>query len=147
MSRFVFPAKYAMRLNTSDKNKSTLAYFTIIDLETGIEFRDCQLKARKDGGHFVSAPFRSYEQDGETKYVNFWRAAYDEDAGAYMESGVAFLEEMTEAALKKYRALSKDGGGSSGGRSNGGRPSKASAPKATRSGRGPAVDDDDSFGF
>lgn len=61
MSRFVIPAK-GMRLNTSGKS-STLAFFTVIDTKIGIEFRDVQLKQRRDGGVFVSAPFRSYERN------------------------------------------------------------------------------------
>lgn len=160
MSRFAWPSKYAMRVNSSGKNSSTLAYFTIIDTEIGIEFRDVQLKQRKDGGNFVSSPFRSYDQDGETKYVNFWRAGYDEDEGAYMEAGVAYLDEMTAVALKKYKAMSKEEGGNGGGNGGGGRSgaksggaksggSKSGAKGGQRSGRGPAVDteDDDDFGF
>lgn len=104
MSRFVIPAK-GMRLNTSGKS-STLAFFTVIDTKIGIEFRDVQLKKRRDGGVFVSAPFRSYERnDGETAYVNFWRPAYDEDAGAYMEEGMAYIEEMAEVAYERYQEL------------------------------------------
>lgn len=46
MSRFVIPSK-GMRLNTSGKS-STLAFFTVIDTKIGIEFRDVQLKQRRD---------------------------------------------------------------------------------------------------
>lgn len=145
MSRFVIPAK-GMRLNTSGKS-STLAFFTVIDTKIGIEFRDVQLKKRRDGGVFVSAPFRSYERnDGETAYVNFWRPAYDEDAGAYMEEGMAYIEEMAEVAYERYQELLENEESSPrkrrSSRSSGGRTRGKGAP-SRRSGRGPVVEDDD----
>lgn len=145
MSRFVIPAK-GMRLNTSGKS-STLAFFTVIDTKIGIEFRDVQLKQRRDGGVFVSAPFRSYERnDGEAVYVNFWRPAYDEDAGAYMEEGMAYVEEMAEVAYERYQKLLESeesslrrrrSSRSSGSTTRG----RGTSPR--RSGRGPVVEDDD----
>lgn len=145
MSRFVIPAK-GMRLNTSGKS-STLAFFTVIDTKIGIEFRDVQLKKRRDGGVFVSAPFRSYERnDGETAYVNFWCPAYDEDAGAYMEEGMAYIKEMAEVAYERYQELLENEESSlrrrRSSRSSGGRTRGKGAP-SRRSGRGPVVEDDD----
>lgn len=145
MSRFVIPAK-GMRLNTSGKS-STLAFFTVIDTRIGIEFRDVQLKQRRDGGVFVSAPFRSYERDdGETAYVKFWRPAYDEEAGAYMEEGMAYVEEMTEVAYERYQKLLESEESSlrrrRSSRSSGGKTRGRGAPPRS-SGRGPVVEDND----
>lgn len=68
---FTFPPKFAMRLNTAGTNKSTLAYFNVVNNETGLEFRDVRLIEGKDG-RFVAAPFRTYEdKDGKTQFSDF----------------------------------------------------------------------------
>lgn len=146
MARFKFPKKYAMRLNEGAKNKNTLAYFTIIDTELGLEFRDVQLKTGKNGV-FVSSPFRSYEdKEGETKYVNFWRASYDEENNSYSEEGMAYTEAMAKAAHKLYLTMA-DGGGDDedrpARRKDGKSGGKSSSGQKSGRGKAPEVDEDE----
>lgn len=110
MSRFAFPEKYAMRLIENGKG-GALAYFNIIDTETGIEYRDVRLIQGKNGV-FVSAPFRSYEAKGETKYADYWRASFESD-GSRSTKGVAFVEEMAQVAYARYEQEAANGGGNS----------------------------------
>lgn len=139
---FVFEGDYAMRVN--DKG-TTLAYFTVRFVPLGLEFRDVRLLKGKNG-HFVAAPFRSYEKDGETKYADFWRPAYDQANNARDEAGVAFVEAMAEAAVAEYtrRTEGKKSSGSSnsGGakRTSGRGPARAAAPVASS-------DDEDGLPF
>lgn len=132
MSRFAFPAKYAMRL-VEKRDSKVLAYFTIIDTEIGIEFKDVRLMKGKNGV-FVAAPFREWQKNGQKQYSDFWRAAWDEEAGERNERGVAYLEEMTAAANELYDKLSNGG-------ERGGDEEDAPAPRrrapAKRSARGP----------
>lgn len=140
--RFQFPEKYAMRLVEKPGGK-VLAYFTIIDTEIGIEFRDVRLM-KGSNGVFVASPFRDYEKNGKKQYSDFWRAAWDEQSSERSERGVAYLEEMTEAAKELYERLSSGSGDSE---SAAPRRGKAAAAPAKRSARGPVkppvVDEDD----
>jgi DNA-binding cell septation regulator SpoVG len=131
--RFQFPGKYAMRPVKNGKG-NVLAYFTTVDTEIGIEFRDVRLIEGKNGV-FVAAPFRSYEKDGKTEYSDFWRAAYDVDAEARDERGVKYVEEMAQAAFAKYQEAM---GGEASAPRGSDRGASSSAPSgARRSGRGP----------
>lgn len=134
MAKFSWPKQYAMRLNTSGKNERTLAYFNIINEDTGIEFRDVRLIEGKEG-MFAAPPFRSYEdtKTKETKYADYWRAAFDDDTNARREDGVAFMEAMTQFAVKKYQELLAGAEDEQPTRST-----RQSAPAGRRSGRGPA---------
>lgn len=136
---FIFDGAYAMRV--VDKG-NIMAYFTTVFTPLGMEFRDVRLIKGKNGA-FVAAPFRSYESNGETKYADFWRPAYDKANNARNADGVAFVEAMAEAAMAEYNA--RKGGSQSAGSS-----SKPAA--ARKSGRGPvaptvtAGDDDEDSG-
>lgn len=132
MARFIFPGKYAMRpMKGKGKKKSkVLAYFNVVDTKIGIEFRDVRL-IEGENGVFVGAPFRTYEKNNETKYSDYWRAAYDEDTEARNETGVAYLEEMAEAAYEKYRESAE---GEDDDEDEDERPARRSSQ---RSGRGP----------
>lgn len=100
--RFKFEGKYAMRV--IDGKGSLLAYFNVVDVDLGIEFRDVRLIEGKNGV-FVGAPFRSYEdkKSGETKYADYWRPAFEDDARS--EEGMAYVEEMAEAAHEHYLSI------------------------------------------
>lgn len=106
--RFRFPEKYAMRVVNKAGSK-VLAYFTIIDNEIGIEFRDVRLM-KGSKGNFVAAPFRDYEKDGQKKYADFWRPAWNEEAEERDERGVAYVEEMLRAAQELYDSISSGEG-------------------------------------
>jgi DNA-binding cell septation regulator SpoVG len=129
MSRFEFRGDYAMRPQSGNGN--LLAYFNVIDTETGIEFRDMRLVEGRNGV-FVAGPFRSYEDktSGETKYSDYIRAAYEGDDRN--EKGVQWFEELTQAAYAHFETLSKGGEKPT--------PARSSKPAAgaRRSGRGPA---------
>lgn len=124
-SDFIFDGQYAMRV--VDKG-NIMAYFTTTFTPLGLELRDVRLLKGKNGA-FVAAPFRSYESNGETKYADFWRPAYDKDNNARNADGVAFVEAMAAAAMAEYERRK---GGSSG---SAGSSSKPAA--ARKSGRGP----------
>lgn len=128
MSRFKFEGDYAMRV--VDGKGSLLAYFNVVDTKIGIEFRDCRLMEGKNGV-FVGPPFRSYEKDGETKYADYWRPAFDGDERN--EDGVAYVEEMAEAAYEYYQSIADE------------KPKKASkaAPKGGSKGRSAYRDEEE----
>ena len=137
---FIFDGQYAMRVVDKD---NIMAYYTTTFTPLGMEFRDVRLLKGKNGA-FVAAPFRSYESNGETKYADFWRPAYDKANNARNADGVAFVEAMAEAAMAEYDRR-KNGGSSA---------SSASKPAARKSGRGPVApvvaggeDEDDGSGL
>jgi DNA-binding cell septation regulator SpoVG len=148
-SRFRFTGKYAMRPLKKGKG-NMLAYFDVTDTKLGIEFRDCRLIEGKNGV-FVSSPSREYENDeGETKYVNYWGAAYDAENESRDENGMAYLEELAEAAYAEYERVTSKGSKSKGRKvvddddeDEDDRPAKKKAK--SKSGRGPVprADDDD----
>jgi DNA-binding cell septation regulator SpoVG len=132
MSRFKFEGDYAMRV--MDGKGSLLAYFNVIDTEIGIEFRDCRLIEGKNGV-FVGAPAREYEsKDGETKYSDFWRVSFEDDARS--EEGMAYVEEMAEAAFEYYESLLDEDEAP---RKNKAKAKKKAAPKSKR----PPVEEED----
>lgn len=100
MSRFMFPGKRAMRPMNNGGN--TLAYFDFVDTATGLEYRDWRLIDSKKGV-FVASPYRAYNSNGETRYSDFVRPAKDGDGRN--EDGVAFFEELAEAAYAEYQAV------------------------------------------
>lgn len=106
-TRFIFPGQYAMRPMKKGKGK-VLAYFDVVDTVTGLIYRDCKLI---DGpnGTFVSSPSRDYEKDGETKYSNYWGAAYDPGSKTFDEKGLAWQEELAEAAYAAYQEKTNGG--------------------------------------
>lgn len=137
MSRFKFEGKYAMRVMKKGKG-NLLAYFNVVDTELGIEFRDCRLIEGKNGV-FVGAPFREYkDSNGETKYPEFWRPAFDGEAR--MEHGMAWVEEMAEAAYEHYQSIAKNGGGDEeeGGSRRSSNRGSSSRSSSRSSARGPA---------
>ena len=138
-SRFAFPGKNALRIK---EQKHLLAYFNFVDLSTGLEYRDFRLLNGQNGA-FVAGPFRTYEdKDGETRYSDFVRPAFDAESSERNEVGVAFFAELTEAALEEFERVKAEGGSGTQSRTSG---SKSGAKK---SGRGPVRqpaghDDDD----
>ena len=77
MGRFHFDDKRGIRIQNSGSLK---AFINFVDTATGIEYRDFRLLAGKQG-IFVSGPSRKYEKDGETKYIDFVQAAYENEQG------------------------------------------------------------------
>jgi hypothetical protein len=102
MSRFYFPGESAVRINRGEG--STIAYFSVVDMETGVEYRDMRLMEGGRDGHFVKGPYRQYTVNGETKprFSDYVRAAYDESAGAWNKAGQKWFAELMKAALAEY---------------------------------------------
>jgi hypothetical protein len=106
-SRFAFVGKYSMRPMKKGKGGNLLAYFDVVDTKLGLEFRDMRLIEGRQGV-FCSSPAREYENDeGETKWVNFWGAAYDAEEGARDEKGMAYMDELSQAAHEEFLRVSK----------------------------------------
>jgi DNA-binding cell septation regulator SpoVG len=120
-----------MRL--ADGDGKLLAYFTIIDTELGITFRDFRL-LNGSNGVFVTSPYRSYDKDGETKYVQFVEPAYDEQEEARSEAGTAYFDEMAQVAYARYEELAEEDERTA--RSSSRKTTKASKPVAKKSGFG-----------
>ncbi|MEP6495917.1 MAG: hypothetical protein ABJF01_24770 [bacterium] len=82
-----------------------LASFNIVGMEIGIEFRDVRLLKGKTGA-FAASPFRSYkDKKDETKYINFFGANYDFEAQQNDETGLAYMQAMTQAAADRRRRV------------------------------------------
>lgn len=122
--RFQFRGPYAMRVQTGSK---ILAYFNVVDSQTGLEYRDMRLIEGKNGV-FASSPSRTYKnKEQKDAYSDYVRAAYNDD-DTRDENGVAWFEEMAKAAYAFYQT--QDGANAA--------PSAAkSAAPARRSARGP----------
>lgn len=102
MSRFHFPGESAIRINRGEG--STIAYFSVVDLETGVEYRDMRLMEGGRDGHFVKGPYRKYTVNGETqpRFSDYVRAAYDESAAAWNQAGQKWFAELAKVALAEY---------------------------------------------
>ena len=79
-----------------ENSKSKVKAFVSVEHE-GITINDIKVIDGKDG-LFISMPTRSYESDGETKYVNIVYVN-DED----------LFGDMTETVLKAYKKAVRKG--------------------------------------
>lgn len=132
MSRFNFDGKFDgfRAFKGKGKKNNLLGFISFVDTETGLRYTDFKLfKGQKGKGVFVSGPSRSYEVDGETKYQDYVKSAWNDDEDTWDENGSAWFEELAEAALKQYE---DDGGGDDEDEDEDERPAKRT------SGRGPA---------
>lgn len=157
-SRFDFSDQYSMRIIDDG---SLLAFFNFVDTELGLEFKDWALRDGKNGVFVVSASRQYENNDGETKYSNYVQPNYDFDNNVRDEDGIAYFDELTDAALAEFERRKEEGetGGrkkskgrkssGSGNRKSSGssksRKSKGGSRKRStskRSGRGPVNDND-----
>jgi hypothetical protein len=132
MARFSFPGQYSMKVLNK---KSLLAFFTFVDRETGLEFKDWRLQKRNDGsGFFVTSPDDKYfdKKENKDKYIPYVRVALTKEKER-CEKGEEFMAELCQAALAEYRRRGDGSDGaeekdpprssrsSSGGKSSGGK--------------------------
>ena len=87
------------RMNRIDKN-SLLAFFTVQDLQEGLEYRDMKL-FKGSNGTFVKFPQREYEDtDGKTAYSDYVKVIYTDEGEA--EEGREFVNGILAEAVDEY---------------------------------------------
>jgi hypothetical protein len=115
MARFTFPGQYAMRVIDKDQ---LLAFFTFVDTETGLEYRDWKLMTGSNGRYVGSPTGKPYkDKEGKDQYPKFVREAYDVESKKRVQAGVEWFAALLEAAEAEYEQRSAGGSGGSTGRS------------------------------
>lgn len=86
MSNIDFQVRNARHGTEAQKAKGIMATFSLritVDGTAVVELMDAMVRQTKGGGAFVASPYRSYEKDGETKHISFYRIFPDDKSNSF----------------------------------------------------------------
>ena len=96
------------RYKAGDGQGSTLAWLNLKVIGWGVTFNDCRLMRARNGVEFLAVQTRSYEKDGETKYIPaIW--FNDKEVSERFQKAA---KSAIDVYVKEHSEIAHDGNGS-----------------------------------
>ena len=107
MARFTFPGPYAVKVIDKD---GLLAFFSFVDEETELQYRDWRLLEGENGPYIKSPTGKPYEdKNGKKQYPEYVKAAFDKE-GKKRPKGNQFFADLFEAVMEEFENRKQGGG-------------------------------------